>query len=218
MKVCLQSGHENIQSNCWPQLRGSTGAPGEKDFNVRTRNRLSEILISKGIQVQLVDANFNCQSPWQQDYSLYLAIHADANVYGKGGGFVDYPAPDLDAVNEESKRIKEAIESVYFAETGIENHPERSNANTKRYYMWQVLSPKTPCVIIECGVIQDAHDSVILNDPNIVAIAIARGICKALNVPYDSLTCEQKLQKIREIIKGKGWSWQKIRNISSLIN
>src|SRR4030067_1771763 len=152
-KIIIQSGHEFIQSNCIVALRGAAGAPGEKDFNVRIRNRLSQILISKGFQLFLADANFNCKADsGSQDYDLALAIHFDANVYGTGGGFVDYPDPSVDGVNAESKRIKEAIELMYFNNSGIVNHPERSNPNTKFYYLWQALSAKTPCVIIECGV------------------------------------------------------------------
>lgn len=189
--ICLQAGHQNIRNNCNSRLRGSTGAPGEMQFNVRTRDRLSQILIEKGFMVQLVDANYNCDSQSaRQDFDLFLAIHADANIYkrdGKlqGGGFVDNPDPSTDYAHEESKRIKGAIESEYFKHSGIANRPERSNANTKFFYMWKHLSANTPCVIIECGVIQHEHDSVILNDTDRVANAIARGICKAFGVDFD---------------------------------
>lgn len=54
--------------------------------------------------------------------------------------------------------------------------------------MWKFLSFKTPCVIIECGVGKDEHDSVILADTERVANAIVRGICKAFNVPFDNPT------------------------------
>ena len=86
----------------------------------------------------------------------------------------------------ESQRIDKEIEGEYFQNTGIVNHPERSNANTKFYYMWSQLSAKTQCVIIEMGVVQDAHDKVILADTERVATAIARGVCKAFGVAYDA--------------------------------
>ena len=181
--ICLQAGHEGVTS-------GATGAPGEQELTVRIRNRLCNVLISKGFVVQLVNANPS-NAEINRDYDLFLALHGDADIYGTGGGLVDNPAqknPDgtiFDIVYPESKRIKEAIESLYFAESGIVNHPERSNANTKYYYMWSRLSAHTPCVIMEMGVVQDAHDRVILADTDRVANAIARGICKAFNVPYD---------------------------------
>lgn len=180
--ICLQSGHEGTTT-------GATGAPGEQELNVRIRNRLSQLLIAKGFQVQLVDAN-PPQAQINKDFDLFLALHGDANIYGTGGGFVDHPRPDTDAATIESQRIDVAIENEYFSRSGIVNHPERSNANTQLYYMWSRLSPKTPCVIMEMGVVQDPHDKVILADTQRVAEAIARGICKAFNVPYDIVAPE----------------------------
>lgn len=185
--ICLQAGHEGVTS-------GATGAPGEKELNVRIRNRLSEILLSKknpdgsaAFMLQLVNAN-PTNKEIDNDYSLFLALHGDANIYGTGGGVVSYIADYIDSSpesNAESKRIKEAIESEYFSRSGIVNHPERNNRNMTEYYMWERLSAKTPCVIIEMGVVQDAHDKVILADTDRVANALARGICKAFNVNFD---------------------------------
>lgn len=194
-KILIQAGHQHTTN-------GQTGAPGEMEENVRFRDRLGQILISKGFQVFLCDANFQ----GTEDYDLALAIHGDANVYGKGGGFVDYPDPAVDSVNQESKRIKEAIESEYFNHSGIENHPERSNPNTKFYYWWSMLTSKTPCVIIECGVVQDAHDKVILADTDRVCNAIARGICKAFNVSFDpvadpTIPLKDELNKLKKQIE-----------------
>jgi N-acetylmuramoyl-L-alanine amidase len=180
--ICLQSGHEGVTT-------GATGAPGEQELNVRIRNRLSQILISKGFVLQLVNANPSASSI-AKDFDLFLALHGDANIYGTGGGVVSYIADYMDssaASNAESKRIKEAIESMYFANSGIVNHPERNNRNMTEYYMWSQLSAKTPCVIMEMGVVQDAHDKVILADTDRVANAIARGVCKAFNVPFDTV-------------------------------
>lgn len=231
-RLILQSGHENAKNNCDPVLAKSTGAPGEAEFTVRIRNRLSQILISKGFQLYLKDSTFNCDpTSDDQDYDLFLAIHYDANIYGSGGGFVDFPEPSTDGSTIESQRIVKALEDEYFKNTGIVNKPQRRNANTKYYYMWKQLSLNTPCAIIECGVGLDAHDSVILADTDRVANAIARGICSAFNVPYDlpvpeppapSIpidTCsvyKENEQKAKNILYGKGWIWQKLSNLKLL--
>ena len=178
--ICLQSGHEGVTT-------GATGAPGEQELNVRIRNKLSEILISKGFVLQLVNAN-PTDAEINKDYDLFLALHGDANIYGTGGGCVAYIDPAWDSSaesNAKSKAIKEAIESEYFNRSGIVNHPERINVNMTRYYMWKRLSANTQCVIIEMGVVQDAHDKVILADTDRVANALARGICKAFGVAFD---------------------------------
>lgn len=192
-RICLQAGHQNAKNNCDPALRGSTGAPGEAEFNIRIRDKVSEILLSKKNQdgsqaftVQLVDATFNCnpEAP-KQDYHLFLSIHYDADVYNKDGGFVDFPEPSTDGATKESQRIAKALSDEYFNHSGITNHPERSNKNTRYFYMWKFLSRNTPCVIIECGVGQNAHDKVLLADTDRIANAIVRGLCKAFDVPFE---------------------------------
>lgn len=231
--ICLQAGHENTSQNCNTSLRKSSGAPGEAEFTVRVRDRLSQILIARGFQIQLVDACFNCSPENSKDFDLFLAIHYDADVYGKGGGFVGIPDASVDSAHDESKRIRDAIASEYFNNTGIEEHNERLNPNVTYYYMWSSLSLKTPCVLIECGVGQDPHDSVILADTDRVCNAIARGLCKAFNVPFDvqppveshpggsestsSNAPQLLLNKVKEIVYGKGWPWTKIAKLKEIL-
>lgn len=224
LKIALQSGHENAAQNCDLNLRKGTGAPGEAEFTIRIRNRLSEILISKGFQLFLFDATANCNPAiGKEDFNLFLAIHYDANIYGEGGGFVDFPEPSTDLATNESQRITKVLEDEYFPHSGIVNKPNRRNANTKYYYMWKYLSAKTPCVIIECGVGQDPHDKVILADTDRVCNAIARGICKAFNVPFDAPppppteTDNQKLQQVKDVVFGRGWPWSKINKLKEIL-
>ncbi len=184
--ICLQAGHQFTQVNCEEWLRNLTGAPLEMETNVRIRDRLSQILIRKGFVVQLVDANYNCNPEAKTiNFDLFLALHCDSDYAKATGGFVDYPDISVDLSNVESKRIRNAITSEYFKHSGMTEHPERSNPNTKFYYMWQYLSANTPCVLIEMGESADAHDRVLLNDTDRIANAITRGICKAFNVPFD---------------------------------
>jgi len=189
--IGLQAGHQNIASNIDPSLRTGTGAPGEMEFNIKLRDALGKLLINKGFQVQLDDANANgSQNTIGKDFDFYLAIHYDANIYGTGGGCISAPDASVDASNAESRRIVDFIRKAYFIpytnDTGIVEHPERVNVNMTYYYMWNVLTAKTPCGLIECGVGQDAHDSVILADTDRVASAIAKGICLAFGVQYDT--------------------------------
>lgn len=198
--ICLQAGHQNQAQNCVTSLRSGTGAPGEAEFTVKLRNRLSEILQSKGFMVQMVDATYNCKGE-NKDFDLFLALHYDANIYGTGGGFIGIPDPSVDDAHAESKRIQQAMISEYFKHSNIVNHPERNNANVTFYYMWKYLTSKTPCVLIECGVGLDAHDAVLLADTNRIANAIARGICKAFNTPFDVVVPPPVIEdpKVKEI-------------------
>ena len=192
IKICLQAGHEGRTS-------GSTGAPGEVELNVRIRNRLSELLIERGFQLFLVNAD---PKPNEiQDFDLFLALHGDADIYGTGGGFADYPEPSTDGATAESQRICKVINDTYFPETQIK-YVNRSNKNTRYYYMWRQLTAKTPCVIIEMGVVQDAHDKVLLANTELIAGALKKSICKAFNVPETDVPeppaeptpCEKELE------------------------
>ena len=192
--ICLQAGHQNAAQNCDPNLKKSTGAPGEAEFTVLVRDRVKDLLLSKknadgsdAFMVQLVDSTFNCDpNADNTDFSLFLALHYDAYVNGSEGGFADYPDPNTDFATKESQRITKVINDIYFPETEIK-YVNRSNANTRFYYMWKFLSAKTPCVLLECGTGQNPHDKVILSDTDRAAKAIVRAICKAFDVPYDNV-------------------------------
>jgi N-acetylmuramoyl-L-alanine amidase len=189
-KICLQVGHQNIKFNEISALQGSTGAPQEMGTNYKITSRLAEILRSKGFEVKQTDANANSDpTVTDVDYDLFLAIHCDADSALLSGGFIDTADPVVDMVPEESTRIALAIESEYFEHSGIVNRPERKGKSdgVLLYYMWATLTANTPCVLIEMGESIDAHDRVILNDTERVANALARGICKAFGVAFDSV-------------------------------
>lgn len=189
-KLCIQVGHQNIQYNTDAALHGSTGAPQEMEKNYKIVSRLCEILRGKGFEVKQTDANANSDpAVTDTDWDLFLACHCDADSSLLSGGFVDYAAPSIDSATNESQRICQAIRSEYFEHSGIVERPERmqQSPGVMYYYMWKYLSAKTPCVLVEMGESIDPHDNVILNDPEIVASALARGICKAFNVSYDPI-------------------------------
>jgi hypothetical protein len=201
MKILIHCGHKNIQSNCLANLRSGTGAPGEADFNWKVGIALEKLLQEDKHTTYLDDANSNCHSNvTSQNWDLALAIHADANIYGTGGGFVDVLRPDWDPARVESARLAQALRDRYFPETGIVNHPERSNLNTRQYYLWNYLTDSTPCVIIECGVLQDAHDKVILSDIPRVAKAIREGIRKASPAPVPVPNADEYVKRLTEAL------------------
>lgn len=232
LKICLQAGHENTTT-------GATGAPNEQSFNVDIRNTVAAELRKRGFEVATTDANGNNDPAITgTDWNLFLAIHYDADIYGKGGGFVDFPEPSTDGATVESQRIAYLLRQEYFGTTHIVNHPERSNKNTRHYYMWKALSAKTPCVIIECGVgmhVPDDHDILHFSRPLVVE-GIVKGICLAFNVPYIPVieqpqtspsqpgsvstpettptTTDEKtvlINKLREIVYSR-WTWAGLTN------
>jgi hypothetical protein len=182
-RIVLQAGHLNTKENCDPALRTSTGAGGEVQINTAVRDATALLLEEKGIEVKKVDANFNCDpASADVDWDLFLAIHGDADYQGdEGSGFCDFPEPSTDGATEESQRLAKEIEAYFFPGVDI-NIKNRSNANTRYYYMWKALSAKTPCVLIEMGQVKDPHDSQILLNTNKVAGVLAKAILLALRV------------------------------------
>ena len=79
---------------------------------------------------------------------------------------------------------------------------------------------KTPCVIIETCVIQDAHNSVIAADPNIIPESIARGICKAFGVAFDPVASthdyKNDLLQIKSIVDNGGKWYQRFTNTQKI--
>jgi N-acetylmuramoyl-L-alanine amidase len=235
MKICIQAGHINYQYNSILSLRSSTGAPNEYSFNQDIANQVSGELRKRGFEVKQTDANANDdKSVTSTDWDLFLAIHYDADIYNTGGGFVDYADPSVDSATAQSQRIAGCIREKYFATTKIVNHPERSNVNTRFYYMWKYLTAKTPCVIIECGVGMHVPDDwqVLHFSRLLVVEGLVRGVCGAFNVNYDLPVVippttpvpepipnpfEDKVKKIYEIVWGKGWPWTKINKIKEIL-
>jgi N-acetylmuramoyl-L-alanine amidase len=237
MKICIQAGHVNTATS-------STGAPNEMAFNLDIANTVSGELRKRGFEVKQTDANADKDKSITTpiNWDLFLAIHYDADIYGTGGYFVDYPEPSTDGATQESQRIQKVLSDEYGKVTGIINHPERSNANTRYYYMWKSLSPKTPCCLIECGVgmhVPDDWQILHFDRPRVVE-GLVRGICKAFNVPYDIVVLPPEppqnppsestdpsypdytndhniLLKIKEVVSGKGFWWTKYAKIKELV-
>lgn len=207
-KVCIQAGHLNVKSNCDISLRGSTGAGGEVEINQAVTKRLSELLTARGIEVKLVDANYNCDpESVKTDYNLFLSCHCDMNYANdSGSGFCDFPDPSTDDATAESQRMAKVIQDTFFPAVGI-TIKSRSNANTRYYYMWKYISALTPCVLIEMGQVQDAHDYPILKDTEKTAKALASAVLKALGI--DEIECDcVELQKELEDMRASRNSWR----------
>jgi N-acetylmuramoyl-L-alanine amidase len=200
IKICLQAGH-------WSK---GGGAPEEMANNKRITDRLAFLLRERGFNVYQTDwYGWNDPVVTKNDYDLFLALHCDMDYPNdQGGGFADYADPNTDAATKESQRICKVINDYYFPEVEIV-YKNRSNANTRFYYMWKYLTPKTPCVLIEMGQSIDPHDKVLLANTELIAGALYRAICKSFNVSYEieippeqiPHTCEDEMRPLREEIE-----------------
>lgn len=216
-KICIQSGHFN---------KGG-GAPGELAGNKRIVDRLCAKLRELGsFEVYQTDYYaFNDTKVTTTDWDLFLSCHMDMDYPDdNGSGFADYPEPSTDGATKESQRICKVINDYYFPEVKI-NYKNRSNANTRYYYLWKYLTKPTPCVLIEMGQSIDHHDSVLLGNTELIAGALFRAICKAFNVSYEIVKpvtnptpCEEEVKALKaEIQRQKGLVKQlEAENITAL--
>jgi hypothetical protein len=186
MKILLICGHLNVKYNSIVSLHGNTGTTGELEINKRITDRVASMLRDRKFEVVQSDANANDdKSITSQDFNLALALHCDMDVANdQGGGMVGSGDKSVDNSWQESLRIKKVFDSIYFKETQIVNKNIVTQGMSK-YYMWQYLSFKTPCVLIEMGQAKDPHDSVLLGNTDLIASAITRSICSAFNVSYE---------------------------------
>ena len=203
-KILLIAGHINIKFNSIVALHGSTGTAGEQELTIRITNRLAKVLRDKGFEVTQSDANANDDHTiTSKDFDLALALHGDMDVQNdKGGGMVGSGDKSVDAMWQESLRIKKVFDEVYFSETDIVNK-NIVTAGMSKYYIWQYLSAKTPCVLIEMGQVLDPHDKVLLANTDLIANAIGRSICKAFGVDYDNVQ-DNELLSLRGEVKRLG--------------
>lgn len=183
-KILVIIGHQNIKYNSIKSLRGNTGTAGELEINIRVGDRVSAMLREMGFNVTQTDANGNDdKNITSQDFDLALSLHCDMDTASQGG-MVGSGDKSVDNSWQESARIRDVFNEIYFKETGIRNKGFVTEGMTK-WYMWRYLSYKTPCVLIEMGEAKDPHDSVLLGNTELIASGIVRSICKAFNVSYE---------------------------------
>lgn len=198
-KIAIQAGHLNTKNNCDPSLRTSTGAAGEVQVNEAVANKLFELLSNtKNIEAYLYDATANCDATIGGiNFDLFLALHCDGNNdKSVSGGFAGVPDKAIDAVYSTSKKYADIFNDNYFNLVGIP-YVNRETNDSKYYYMWNVLSRNTPCVLLEMGFISGTKDSKILKDTDKVANAIYETILKIFNLENSENTtdCEDAKQK-----------------------
>lgn len=192
--ICLQAGHQNIQSNCSPDMRSGTGAPGEAGWTPIIRDAVAKILRAHKFAVVTGDANINCLAKHPR-YNLTLAIHyqSDNPKHTSSGFGVYVPSDTVDRDNPTSIKLARPIAQIYAARTKLANYSSPrlglntatwENPNTEYYYLWN--SQNGPLALIECGVgaVGAQNHALLYGHSALIASAIAEGICVAFGVKF----------------------------------
>ena len=180
--VTLQAGHlrnENLPGEL-RHLLTNTGAfaagVSEVELNEAVAQKAAQRLIERGYKVELLDATV----PVGYTTDLFLAIHADGNVYSSVRGFKavapwnSVPASD-DFVG--------FLYEEYGKATGLPTDPMTSVAMANYYAFnpWRYLhavTPDVPSALLEMGFVTNAEDRKVLT---LQQDAIAWGIANAVD-------------------------------------
>jgi len=175
-------------------MRGGTGAPGEITWTPKIRSNVAVLLRARGFKVTEVDANVNCHPTLCGPYDLTLAIHYQSNT-GKSGFGVYVPDASVDQVRPRSIALARRIADIYGRRTGLTNYSSPvlgfgpvtwENPNTEFYYAWR--TQLGPLALIECGegALGAPDHNLLYLRPDVIAGAIAEGICAAFGVAFST--------------------------------
>jgi hypothetical protein len=184
-RVGLQVGH--WRSDELPQelarLRSNTGTAAggvrEVDVNLDVARRVADLLIARGIEVDLLPATV----PPRYRADAFVAIHADGGTSAASRGFkLATPWRTSGA----SQHLHDAIIAEYAAATGLPQDGAIT-FNMRGYYAFSgrryvhAIDRLTPAVIVEMGFLTNAADRALLtSDPDRVARGIAAGLMRYL--------------------------------------
>lgn len=196
-KVCIQVGHygtENLTSEGlrdWRDvatLRSATGASGERDYHWNlVMPKLRDKLIAVGVQVYIVGATYNAEI-YNQDYDLWIALHYD------GGGTTErcmvsapnratLPAYLHETAQTNAEKFCQIWKTTYPSLVGVLYREDFVTPGMTDYYAYDYVGMDTPAVIVEHFNWTAARGAQLKNDPNTVADADFKVICKFLGIP-----------------------------------
>lgn len=177
-RVGLQVGHWRNWEAGYP-LSANSGASGggktEAEVNLAIAQETAKLLRQMGYAVDILPTVI----PKGYTADAVVAIHADGSSNpSRRGFFTDRPATSQAAAAEAV--LARLIDEEYAAATGL-TYVYRGTVNSRYYYGYSRVAPKTPMVLIETGFLSSPADrEVIVGRPDLCARGIANGIDRFL--------------------------------------
>ncbi len=188
-RVGLQAGHwlnDEVPREL-NRLAGSGTAGGgyaEWQVNLNLAQRTAAILQSYGVEVDILPATV----PPSYRAHIFLTIHADGDITGVLRGFKVARA-GFSSVPEADDALVAALNLEYGATTGLRRDDEHISRKMQYYYAFNsrrychAIAPGVPAAIIETGFLTNAADrAMLLNNPDALALGIARGVLRYLDM------------------------------------
>jgi hypothetical protein len=186
-RVGIQVGHYKHQEapEELKKLRSNSGASAgsvnEVDINYKIAALVRDILVSQGIQVDLLPTTV----PPNYLADVFISIHADGSDDETKSGY-KFASPWRDFTGD-AELLLQSIEPEYASATGIPKDPVITR-NMRGYYAfswWRfehAIHPMTTAIIAELGFVSNFSDRRFLtNNPDIAAAALATGIVNYLD-------------------------------------
>lgn len=181
-RIGLQIGHDRVDGHPdeLAHLRGNTGgfADGldELSVNRSVAWALKRTLEAQGVTVDLLRAT----PPAGYHADLLLSLHADSVLDPTRTGYKSaYFHPPRSGLEPQLKRF---IDADYLSATGLHDDTENTTDSMRRYYAFNfrgythTIHPATPALIVELGYLSNPQDATLLQEPDVLAGALAGGV------------------------------------------
>lgn len=182
-RVGIQIGHleaDDVPAEYGPRIVTQTGTSWagitEVEVTAVIAERLAALLEAQGLAVDIIPTTV----PEGYLADAFVSLHADGDGVGEKSG---YKLARGSRRGPYEDPLLERIKSAYGQATGLPYDAEGISSAMRGYYAFNwsryrgTASPFTPAVIIELGFLSHDSDRDLLVDrPNVVAGAIAKGI------------------------------------------
>lgn len=191
-RVGIQAGHwlSNEAPRELERLAGggtSGGGFAEWQVTLDLARRTAAILEPYGVQVDVLPATV----PASYRAHAFVSIHADGDVSGALRGF-KVARPGFSSVPDTDDVLVKDLYAQYEATTGLRRDDAHVSLRMLYYYAFNsrrychAVAPGVPSAIIETGFLTNAADRyILLNQPDMIAQGIARGVLSFLERPDD---------------------------------
>ena len=184
MKICIDAGHGGADAGA------VNGARYEKNDNLRLSLKVKELLEPQGIQVILTRSGDNnptlkertdLSNREKADYFLSIHRNSFGNESAKGAEIWVYSKASTNTFNQGKGILDEVLKVIPFTNRGIKKG-YTGNASLDYHVNRET---NCPSALIELGFISNSEDNSLYDSKfNEIALAIIKGLCKAVGVQY----------------------------------
>jgi|TARA_B100000315_G_C14360628_1_gene488292 N-acetylmuramoyl-L-alanine amidase len=203
--IFLNAGHSELEP-------GATSLYGvERDLNIAVRDELIPQLKDQGFEVEVVPDNLNFRDSYkwvnERTFGINdgLALDVHQNKGGQTGAEAYYYTG-----SSASKKIAKDLVDAYSTALGIKNRGPKPDSQSQHGEISWIRETKVWAALIECGYMDSTEDmEKIIGHFDLVAKAIAKGVCAVYNINYIEKSPrgnplegrEEIIKKAKEIIK-----------------